>query len=284
MSQSLLVESAKELDELRARWREAGETIAIVPTMGALHRGHLALVDEARAVADRVVVTIFVNPLQFGEGADFERYPRDIHKDVKFLDGKGVDVVFAPDVSTVYPEGAPPKLYSAGVVGETFEGVHRPGHFDGVLTVVSRLFELVSPDHAVFGKKDAQQLHLISALVREHCEPITIHAVDTVRDDDGLALSSRNVFLSDHEREVARAIPRALKLAAKAHTPEDAVARAKKELEGHPELSVEYVEVVDWATFLPVTRGLGTTRGVLIIAVKVGSTRLIDNEMLEFHQ
>jgi pantoate--beta-alanine ligase len=269
---------------LTSRWREAGETIAIVPTMGALHRGHLALVDTARTVASRVVVTIFVNPLQFGEDEDFARYPRDIHTDVKFLEGHGVDVVFAPDVSTVYPDGTPQTLRSSGLVGETFEGVHRPGHFDGVLTVVSRLFDLVSCDHAVFGKKDAQQLHLVTAMAKENPRPITIHEVDTVRDEDGLALSSRNVYLSDHERQVARVIPRALKRAKEARTPEGAVAAAKAELEGHQELTVEYVEVVDRSTFLPVTSAQETSDAVLILAVKVGSTRLIDNEKLEFDQ
>jgi pantoate--beta-alanine ligase len=285
MAESELVVNQQQMAALRQAWRDQGHSVAIVPTMGSLHDGHRALVTRARELADRVVVTIFVNPLQFGEGEDFDRYPRALEDDLDFLQGTGVDVVFAPDVSTVYPEGARQEpVIPAGVVGELFEGVHRPGHFDGVLTVVARLCELVEPDIAVFGKKDAQQLFVITQMFSHQSPPISVHEVDTVRDTDGLALSSRNVYLSPSERTLARAIPRALQAASGAPSLAEALEVARQILREHPGISVDYVELVHPETFLPVVNPGELSEALLIIAATIGATRLIDNQLLSIHQ
>ena len=200
-------------------------TKALVPTMGALHAGHLALVDRAHELADEVVVSIFVNPTQFGAGEDFDRYPRTLEADRELLAGRAQ--VFAPAVDDVYPPDNPPAVISAGPLGAMWEGASRPGHFDGVLTVVNRLFELVRPDVAVFGEKDWQQLALIRAMAAERHPHIQIVGVPTVRDADGLALSSRNRYLSPAERETAALIPAALRdIAASGGTDESLVRAA----------------------------------------------------------
>lgn len=282
MSQIALIDRADSMTTQSARWREEGQTIGLVPTMGALHAGHLALVDAARSRYDRVVVSIFVNPLQFGPGEDFARYPRSLERDLAALEGHGVDAVFAPDSSQMYPEGphAVPAV-SAGPLGERFEGEHRPGHFDGVLAAVSRLFDVVRPDGAFFGHKDAQQLAVISRMVKDHALPLRIHAVDTVRDPDGLALSSRNRYLTPAEREQAQVIPRAIARAARADGPEQAREAARAEFAGGP-VELEYLELVDPGSFVPV--GPDAREGRLILACRVGQTRLIDNELLRFGQ
>jgi pantoate--beta-alanine ligase len=280
-----VIHQASELADVVAGWKESGDTIALVPTMGALHQGHLALVARATHECSRVVVSVFVNPLQFGAGEDFDRYPRTLASDLEALEGFGVDVVFAPEVTTVYPDwpDTQPTVF-AGPVGDTYEGVDRPGHFDGVLTVVSRLFDLVSCDRAVFGQKDAQQVFLVSQMAGERTPPVAISVVDTVRDTDGLALSSRNSYLSDVDRVTAHALHRAVTEVADAfrglvRAPgrgevEAILAKASEELRTNGRL-LHYIDVVDRDTFTPF-RG-GESRGVVVVvACSVGGVRLID--------
>ena len=280
-----IIHSLDELQGILDTWRSAGETVALVPTMGSLHEGHKALVREAASHADRCVVSIFVNPLQFGAGEDFEEYPRSLGADEAFLADSLVDVVFAPSAEVIYPEGPEeaPTL-SAGGVGDTFEGASRPGHFDGVLTVVKRLFDYVTPDVAVFGLKDAQQVFVVRQMVETLGLPLRIVEVDTVRDTDGLALSSRNTHLSDTERVHAREIPRALEEAEKATSASEARRIVMGILEVAPGLVVDYVDLVDPKTFRPPPDTAGIREGRLIIAATVGTVRLIDNRLLHFGQ
>lgn len=246
-------------------------TKALVPTMGALHAGHLTLVDRARELADDVVVSIFVNPTQFGAGEDFERYPRTLEADRALLGD--LATVFAPTVDEVYPPDNPPAVISAGPLGAVWEGASRPGHFDGVLTVVNRLFDLVHPDVAVFGEKDWQQLALIRAMTATRHPEIQIVGVPTVREPDGLAMSSRNRYLSPAERETAALIPAALRDIAAAGGTDESIVRASAKLD-HAGIAVDYLDVVDPVTLEP-TRGIAPARA--IIAARVGTTRLIDN-------
>ena len=280
-----IIHSAAQWEGIRRAWEAAGETIALVPTMGALHAGHKALVRAAEQEADRVVVSIFVNPLQFGQGEDFDTYPRTLAADEAFLADTTVDVIFAPGVPEVYPAGldAAPRIY-AGPVGDVLEGHSRPGHFDGVLTVVHRLCELVRPSVAVFGEKDAQQLFLIRQMVRDENLPVRIVEVATVRDSDGLALSSRNAHLSAKERKRAQAIPQAWERAQNAANAREAVAAVKEVLSLEPEISLDYVALVDPDTFLPYSEDSCVSRGRIVLAVEIGQTRLIDNRLLEFGQ
>jgi pantoate--beta-alanine ligase len=255
---------------------------AVVMTMGALHEGHLALVRRARELADQVVVTVFVNPLQFGAGEDLDRYPRDLDRDVELLRGAGADLVFAPDVAEVYPE-QPVVTVRAGAIGERLEGAHRPGHFDGVLTVVLKLCHLVRPDVAIFGQKDAQQLIAVRRMVADLDVGVEVVGVPIVRDADGVALSSRNAYLTPEQRVTARALYSALKAAR--HAVEDGgdgeMARRAAEavLAAQPGLETDYVAVVDPETAQDVTAG---HRGAALLAVaaRVGSVRLIDNTVL----
>jgi len=203
----LVVDSKQELAEHIAEWRHNEEHVALVPTMGSLHAGHLALVELAREHAERVVVSIFVNPTQFAEGEDFDKYPRSLERDTLWLKTTAADMIFAPDVSTVYPFG----IENATIVcvpglTENFCGASRPGHFDGVTTVVARLFALVQPDVAVFGQKDYQQQLVIRRMVEDMNLPVSIITSETVREDDGLALSSRNAYLDDEQRATAPAL------------------------------------------------------------------------------
>jgi pantoate--beta-alanine ligase len=236
----------------------AGRTgIGLVPTMGAFHDGHLALIRAAREECETVVVSVFVNPAQFAAGEDFERYPRDEARDAALAEEAAVDILFAPTVDELYPPD-----YQTWVeveqLGAILEGVHRPGHFRGVATVCCKLFNVVRPDRAYFGQKDAQQVAVVRRMVRDLNVDVEIRAVPTVRDPDGLALSSRNVYLSPEEREQALTLPRALATRDPEH--------ARALLDG---LDVDYLEVVD---FEP---------RVLAAAVRVGNTRLIDNVVLE---
>lgn len=290
MTTPRLIHRAIELSELVDRWKAAGETIALVPTMGALHEGHLALVSRARAECSRVVVSVFVNPLQFGAGEDFDRYPGGLESDMAALEGLGVDVVFAPEVAEVYPDwpDTTPTVF-AGPVGESYEGVDRPGHFDGVLTVVSRLFDLVGCDRAVFGHKDAQQVFVVSQMAGSRTPPVRIVVVDTVRDDDGVALSSRNSYLSSPDRDSAAALHRALTRVSRslealpegagAGEVEEILALASTELAGKGR-TLHYLDVVDSDTFTPF-RG-GNTRGLeVIVACSIGGVRLIDAQRVD---
>ncbi|HBL29006.1 MAG TPA: pantoate--beta-alanine ligase [Acidobacteria bacterium] len=263
-------------------WKKYGRTIGFVPTMGALHAGHLSLVQRVRERADAVVVSLFVNPTQFGPQEDFARYPRQPEKDFALLQGSGCDLVFQPKVETIYPPGHT-TVVEPGGPAEGLEGALRPGHFRGVATVVCALFNLVRPDVAVFGQKDAQQLAVIRRMVRDLHLPVEILAGETVREEDGLALSSRNVYLSPEERRAAPVLYRALQAAKQAiaagERSGEAVRRVLREvLEREPLARVEYAEVVDAESFQPVATVAGSV--VLPLAVRIGGTRLIDNVQL----
>ena len=263
------------------RSRLEGRRVALVPTMGALHDGHLALVDRAVELADVVVVSIFVNPLQFGPTEDLERYPRDLEADLAALAGHGVDYVFAPSVQEMYPDGKPQTIVRGGATGELFEGRSRPGHFDGMLTVVAKLLGIVQPAVALFGQKDAQQLFLVQRMVKDLDIPTRIEPVETVREADGLARSSRNRYLSADERRAAPVLHRALEAAASAgdRGVDAVVAAAQSVLMGEKHVTVDYLRVVDPRTFQPVSDDYrGPAR--ILIAAQVGPARLIDNDDL----
>ncbi|HXG44862.1 MAG TPA: pantoate--beta-alanine ligase [Gemmatimonadales bacterium] len=264
------------------RERQAGRRIALVPTMGALHEGHLSLVDLARRRADAVVLSVFVNPLQFGPGEDYARYPRDLARDAELAARRGVEVLFAPAVEQMYPAGSEIRVV-AGETASDWEGAVRPGHFTGVLTVVAKLFNLVQPDVAVFGQKDIQQATLIRKLVRDLDFPIEVAIGGTVREPDGLAMSSRNAYLSAAERRDALALVRALRAAETAwKAGERDAARLERilrdEFRMHPAVALDYIAIVDPADFRPVARAEPGT--IIAVAGRVGTTRLLDNVIL----
>ena len=275
-----VITTVDELHSLLAEQRAAGRTIALVPTMGALHEGHLALVKRAHEVAHVVVVSVFVNPLQFGPGEDLDRYPRNLDADVAALGDRAI--VFAPTVSEMYPNGQPEVHVAAGRIATRFEGATRPGHFDGMLTVVAKLFSIVRPTVAVFGQKDAQQVYLVRRMIADLNLPLELDVVDTVREPDGLALSSRNRYLGEEERQAARMLSAALEAAA-ASAPNGAEAAREAALgvvSGEPRAQLDYFELVDPATFDPVPpnfQGAATA----IIAAQIGTTRLIDNRQIQ---
>lgn len=255
--------------------------VAVVMTMGALHEGHAALIREARRRATHVVVTIFLNPLQFGPKEDLSRYPRTFDDDLVICRREGVDVVFAPSPDVVYPEGDPGVRISAGPLGDVLEGASRPGHFDGVLTVVGKLLHLARADLAYFGQKDAQQLLLIRRMVRDIDFPVEVVAVPTVREDDGLALSSRNMYLTSSDREAALALSSALRAgAASAAEGPSAVRRAARAvLVAEPLVLVDYLVLVHPTTLADVPEWYHG-EALLAVAARVGTTRLIDNTPL----
>jgi pantoate--beta-alanine ligase len=250
--------------------------------MGYLHEGHLTLVDEARRQADVVLVSIFVNPLQFGVGEDLARYPRDLPRDRALVAARGVEALFVPAAEDMYPAGSEVRVIP-GPTAERWEGAARPGHFTGVLTVVAKLFHLVEPDIACFGRKDVQQLTLVRQMVRDLDWPIKIAAVPTVRDPDGLALSSRNAYLSPADRRRALVLSRALRAAHDAWRGGEAQATKiedimRKQLRVQPEIVVEYIAVAEPETLAPVSTVTADT--VVALAARVGGTRLIDNIVL----
>jgi pantoate--beta-alanine ligase len=249
--------------------------VALVPTMGALHEGHRTLVRAARAQAATVVVSVFVNPTQFAPGEDFDRYPRTWDADLAALAEESADVVFHPPVEEVYPPAAVGVTVEPGSLGSVLEGAVRPGHFAGVLTVVAKLFGLVRPDLALFGEKDYQQLTLIRAMARELALPVEVVGVPTVREDDGLALSSRNRYLDPAQRSAARTISAALRAGAAAGPagPEAVLAAARAVLDAEPSLLQDYLELTD--TDLGPAPAAGPAR--LLVAVRAGTTRLLDN-------
>ena len=262
--------------------RAAGRRIGLVPTMGYLHEGHLALVDLARRQSDSVVLSIFVNPLQFGPAEDLARYPRDLPRDRALASGRGVDMIFVPPVEAMYPPGSEVRVLP-GSVGERWEGAARPGHFTGVLTVVAKLFHLVEPDVACFGQKDIQQLTLIRRMVRDLDWPVEVAAAATVREPDGLALSSRNAYLAPDDRRRAVILNSALRAAHEAwqagETRATALeARMRERLVREPEVAVEYIAIAEPEALLPVETANADT--VIAIAARVGATRLIDNIIL----
>ncbi|NNG37961.1 pantoate--beta-alanine ligase [Flexivirga sp. ID2601S] len=257
-------------------------TVAVVMTMGALHEGHAELIRQAKRHADHVAVTIFLNPLQFAQGEDLSRYPRTLDDDVKICAREGVSLIFAPTPDVVYPDGEPGVRVSAGKLGDVLEGASRPGHFDGVLTVVAKLLHLMRPDSALFGQKDAQQLLLIRRMTRDLDFPVEIIAVPTVREADGLALSSRNTYLSDADREVAQSLSRALHAgeAMSLHGPAAVRRAARDVLVREPLALVDYLVLVHPDTLEEVPEWY---RGpaLLAVAARVGTTRLIDNLPLQ---
>jgi len=262
--------------------RRSGERIALVPTMGALHEGHLALVDHARKRASLVVLSLFVNPLQFGPNEDFARYPRDREGDAKLAEARGVDVLFAPPVDELYRAGRAVSVVPTALASR-WDGASRPGHFTGVLTVVAKLFNIVQPHTAVFGQKDIQQATLIRAMVRDLDFPIEVIVAPTVREEDGVALSSRNAYLGASDRARARVLSRAIFAMRDAF---DAGERSTASLEalGHavlraePEVAPEYLAVIDPQTLEPAS--VAASGSIVAIAARVGTTRLIDNVIL----
>ncbi len=278
-----LVQTAGELAALVEQQKRLGKIVGFVPTMGALHQGHVSLVKRAQAETDFVVVSIFVNPLQFGEGEDFEQYPRTMGVDAGLLSDLGVDVLFAPSVIEVYPKGEDLKKLSAGELGNVFEGASRPGHFDGMLTVVNRLFNLVDPDVVFFGAKDAQQVALVRKMLNEQIRsgqrsPIQLVECETIRDDHGLALSSRNRYLSAEQIEIARSLHAALKKASEFDSRDSALAAGRAALS--PEARLDYLELVDADSFEVLDSAKGR-KARLIIAAYVGEARLIDNLVID---
>ncbi|MGZ4113498.1 MAG: pantoate--beta-alanine ligase [Actinomycetota bacterium] len=266
-------------DEARA----AGRTVGLVPTMGALHDGHASLIERARAENDLVVVSIFVNPLQFGETADLDAYPRDEERDLRRAERLGVDVVFAPSVAEMYPRDEPEVTVDPGRLGDRLEGASRPGHFRGVATVVSKLFHAVGSCRAYFGEKDAQQLTVIRRMVADLNEPVGVVACATVRNPDGLALSSRNARLSPDQREAAGCLFLALAAAAELtrngeRETAPLVAVMAREIGATPEARLDYAVIVDEATFEEIPRIEGPARA--LVAARFGDVRLIDNLLL----
>lgn len=271
----------RDVDGLRravADLRAGGGTIAMVPTMGALHAGHMALVAEAQRRAAHVVASVFVNPAQFGPNEDFAAYPRREGEDARMLEAQGCAILWAPDAATMYPDGHSTRIHVGGIT-EPLEGAARPGHFDGVATVVAKLFAQVRPDFALFGEKDYQQLAVIRRMVRDLDLPVAILGVPTVRDADGLALSSRNAYLSADERLRARTLPRALGEAAAAirggAPVETALAEARRRLAEAGFDPVDYVAFCDARSLEPLTAPDRPAR--LLAAGRLGKTRLIDN-------
>jgi pantoate--beta-alanine ligase len=263
--------------------RGEGLVIGLVPTMGALHEGHTALVKRARQECSRVIASVFVNPKQFGPKEDYKKYPRDLEKDAKTLGGVGVDALFAPDVADVYPDGFRTYVNVVGI-SERLEGRSRPGHFRGVSTVVLKLFEIVQPHFAYFGRKDAQQVRIISEMVRDLNLDTEIVVCPVIREADGLALSSRNAYLSAEERKAATVLHRALvaardELSRGVRDPMQLQTAMRQILEAEPLANVDYAEMVSADTFEPVVRVGRPCYAVL--AVFIGKTRLIDNLLIE---
>ena len=275
--------TVSELRATLAEPRRAGDSIGLVPTMGALHEGHLSLIRRARADCDVVVVSLFVNPTQFNDAGDLSSYPRDEARDAALAAEAGADILFAPPLEQVYPPGFSTTVSVSGLT-EVLEGAHRgKQHFDGVTTVVAKLFNMTGPEVAYFGQKDAQQALVIERMARDLDIPVRIEVCPTVREPDGLALSSRNVHLSDAERKRATALPRALGAARAAiaggeHDPAAARAKALAELSAAG-IEPEYLELVTAGDLTPVTRIDGEL--LAVVAARVGTTRLIDNEPIQ---
>lgn len=274
------VETISEMRGVVANVRARGKSIAFVPTMGALHEGHLTLVDEARRMAEVVVMSVFVNPLQFGPSEDFDRYPRTLDDDVALADKRGVNFFFTPTREDMYPAHAPVVIVHPGMIGKEWEGAVRPHHFEGVLTVVAKLFNIVMPDVALFGQKDLQQVAVVKAMVRDLNFPVGIHVVPTVREPDGLAMSSRNRYLSEKDRELGLKLSKSLFAMREAFGKGERRASALEAigwrmLERVVGLTPRYLAVVDSDTF----QRVNTVRhgDAAIGAVRVGETKLIDN-------
>ncbi|MEJ7809250.1 MAG: pantoate--beta-alanine ligase [Gemmatimonadaceae bacterium] len=276
------IERIAPVRDMVREWRQAGETIALVPTMGYLHEGHLRLLDVARARAAHVVMSLFVNPLQFGPREDLSRYPRDAASDADKARARGVEIMFSPLADEMYP-GDRTVGVTPLALAEEWEGAVRPGHFTGVLTVVAKLFNIVQPDVAVFGQKDAQQLALVRAMVRDLDFPIEIATVATAREPDGLAMSSRNSYLDPPSRERATVLSRALRaivgaFVAGVREGTKLEATGREVLNSEPDVQVDYLAVVDASRMRRVEHA--ESGALAIVAARVGATRLIDNMVL----
>lgn len=281
-AETRLVHTVDEVRRAVRQVRAGGGTVALVPTMGYLHEGHMSLVDRARELADWVALSIFVNPMQFGPREDLARYPRDLQRDLEMARARGVDLVFAPEVEEMYPLGEPQVSVAPGALAERMEGAIRPGHFRGVLTVVAKLFGVFHPDVSVFGQKDFQQAALIRRMALDLDQGVRVEVAPIVREPDGLAMSSRNVYLSPEERERARALSRGLERGRalfSAGERDAATLRASLwSAMSVPGVEPGYAEVVDPLTLESVARA--TPGAVLLVAANVGKTRLIDNAVL----
>lgn len=278
-----IITGVQEMQSLTRKWRQEGKSIGFVPTMGYLHEGHLTLMRRARVENEIVVASIFVNPLQFGAGEDYEEYPRDLERDAPLAAGAGVDYLFVPSVREIYPRGYQ-TFVEVTEVTRGLCGASRPGHFRGVTTVVLKLFNIVKPDRAYFGWKDAQQVQVIRRMAVDLNLEVEIIPVPIVREADGLALSSRNVYLSPEEREAAlvlsRGLKRAQELVAGGERRPDVIKAAVKELlMAEPLASIDYVELVALPDLTPLNELRG--QALLALAVRIGKTRLIDNTILE---
>ena len=281
----LVVSSIDDVRSAVAEARLAGARIGFVPTMGALHDGHLSLVARSNAICDVTVMSIYVNPLQFGANEDLSRYPRPVQEDERLAAEAGVDILFRPDDQTMYPAGRTIGV-TAGKLGADWEGASRPGHFDGMLTVVAKLFNIVQPDVAVFGQKDLQQSALVRALVRDLNMPIEVDVAPTVREADGIAMSSRNRYLDDADRKRASVLSRALREMKGAYLRgERSVAELERiglqVLTTEPDVKADYLAVIDRDSFL--RPASADDRSSVVVAARVGSTRLIDNMALSAH-
>jgi pantoate--beta-alanine ligase len=274
-----IYKTAEELRSFVTKERKQGHRIAFVPTMGALHEGHLSLVRRALKENDCCIVSVFVNPTQFNNPRDLETYPRTLDADSRLLASIGTTALFAPEVETIYPE-PDTRVFHVGAVAEVMEGKYRPGHFNGVMQVVSRLFDLVQPDCAYFGEKDFQQIAVLRAMAREIKSPVEIIACPIVREEDGLARSSRNTLLSEEGRAQAPNIYRILSESrtwSKELSPKAVIERATQLLDAIPTLRVEYFEIVDADTLQPITRWEDSPKPHGCITVYCGEVRLIDN-------
>lgn len=274
-----IYKTAEELRSFVTKERKQGHRIAFVPTMGALHEGHLSLVRRALKENDCCIVSVFVNPTQFNNPRDLETYPRTLDADSRLLASIGTTALFAPEVETIYPE-PDTRVFHVGAVAEVMEGKYRPGHFNGVMQVVSRLFDLVQPDCAYFGEKDFQQIAVLRAMAREIKSPVEIIACPIVREEDGLARSSRNTLLSEEGRVQAPNIYRILSESrtwSKELSPKAVIERATQLLDAIPTLRVEYFEIVDADTLQPITRWEDSPKPHGCITVYCGDVRLIDN-------
>ena len=278
-----VITTVKEMASVCPGWGSSS-TVGLVPTMGYLHEGHFALVRRARIENDLVIVSIFVNPTQFAPHEDFERYPRDVHRDLCMLEAEGVDIVFTPSVDEMYPAGYVTYVEQSGPLVEQAEGKRRPGHFRGVATVVLKLFHIVQPQRAYFGQKDAQQVAVIARMVTDLNLPLSLCIVSTVREPDGLAMSSRNVYLTAEQRVAARVLYRALQAGRRIFEthPEQGVATVvqvmTETVAAEPLVHLDYAEVRDFHSFLPLE--VLQAPALLVIAAYVGSVRLIDNSVL----
>ena len=274
-----IYKTAEELCSFVTEERKQGHRIAFVPTMGALHEGHLSLVRRALKENDCCIVSVFVNPTQFNNPRDLETYPRTLDADSRLLASIGTTALFAPEVETIYPE-PDTRVFHVGAVAEVMEGKYRPGHFNGVMQVVSRLFDLAQPDCAYFGEKDFQQIAVLRAMAREIKSPVEIIACPIVREEDGLARSSRNTLLSEEGRAQAPNIYRILNESrtwSKELSPKEVIKRATQLLNAIPTLRVEYFEIVDADTLQPITRWEDSSKPHGCITVYCGEVRLIDN-------